>query len=162
MKKMVTVLLVVIMVLSLSACSKVADKIAEKGAEALVEKATGAEVDISKDGTEIKIDGGNIQAGDDLKWPGDAMGNLPEPKGKVTFVMVDDATKGGTIAMSGMELEDAKQYVEKLKEMGFKGGMSFQDEDGVFFGGTNDKGEQANFSYNIGAKECSIIYTSGK
>ena len=161
-KNIVAVLLVVIMVLSLCACGKIADKVAEKSVEKLVEKATGAEVDISDDGAEIKVDGASIQSGEDLKWPKDAMGELPEPKAKITFVMMDDATKGGTVALSAMEAADAKAYAEKLKEMGFKDGISIQDEDGVFFGGTRDKGDQVNFSYNIDAKECTIIYGSGK
>lgn len=157
-RQLISVLLIILMVLSVSSCSKVADKIAEKGVEAVMENATGADVDISKDGTEIKVDGGSIQAGDDLKWPKDAMGELPEPKGKITFVMVDEGKKGGTIALSDMEKEEAQKYIEKLKEMGFKDGMSMQDEEGYYFGGTKENGETVNFSYNIDAKESSLIF----
>lgn len=162
MKKAVVVVLVVIMVLSLCACSKVADKIAEEGVEKLVENATGADVEISNDGAKIEVNGASIQSGEDLKWPADAMGKLPEPKGKITVVMIDDATKGGTVVLSEMEPDEGKQYAEKLKEMGFKDGMSIEDADGIFFGGTNEAGEQVNFSYNIDAKEGTIIYASGK
>jgi len=161
-RRAVSVLLIILMVLSAGACSKIADKIAEKGVEAVMEKATGADVDISKDGTEVKVNGGNIQAGDDLKWPKDAMGELPEPKGKITFVMLDEGKKGGTIALSDMEEKEAQKYIEKLKEMGFKDGMSTQDEEGYYFGGTRENGETVNFTYNIDAKECSLIFGIGQ
>jgi hypothetical protein len=161
-RKMISALLLVVMLLSISACSKIVDKVAEKGVEKLVENTTGAEVDINKDGTTIEANGGSVQAGEDLKWPEDAMGELPAPKAKITFIMVDDASKGGTVAFTELELDDARKYIDKLKEMGYKDGMNVEDSDGVFFGGTTDKGSQVNFTYNLSNKEGSMTYATGK
>lgn len=161
-RKMLGILLVVVLVLSFSGCSKITEKIAEKGMEKLVENATGAEVDISKDGAKIEVDGGSIQSGDNLKWPKDAMGDLPEPKAKVTFIMAGEAGKGGSVTISEFDEDDAKKYVEKLKDMGFKEVLNIQDSESIVFGGTSDNGAQVNFAYSPDSKEATITYGLGQ
>lgn len=162
MKKVLIVLIVIVMVLSLCSCSKITEKIAEKGMEKLVESATGAEVDITKDGAEIKVEGGSIQSGDDLKWPKDAMGDLPEPKAKVTFIMAADGGKGGSVNISDFDEDDAKKYIEKLKEMGFKEVLNLHDSESIVFGGTKEDGAQVNFGYSPDSKEGTITYGLGQ
>ena len=161
-RKLISVLLMVVILFSLSACGKITEKIAEKGIEKLVEDKTGAEVDITKDGATINVDGGSIQSGEDLDWPKDAMGELPEPKAKVTFIMVNEANKGGSVTIADFDEDKAKQYVEKLKDMGFKEVMKMEDSESIAFVGTSDKGEQVNFSYSIESKEGVIIYGLGQ
>lgn len=157
--RIMAVFLIVTIMFSLCSCGKIEEKIAEKSVEKLVENATGANVDITKDGGKIEVNGETMEAGENLPWPEEAMGELPKPKAKVTFVMAGDASKGGTVAVSELELNDAKQYAEKLKEMGFKNGMNLEDSDGIIFSGTTDKGEQVNFVYNLSAKEGTVAYS---
>lgn len=157
-KKIISILVIVVMVFSFSACSKITEKIAEKGIEKLVESKTGADVDITKDGATINVDGGSMQSGEDLDWPKDAMGELPEPKAKVTFIMVNEKDKGGSVTFSDFDEDKAKQYIESLKDMGFEEVMKMEDTESILFVGTSDKGEQINFSYDIEAEEGVIIY----
>lgn len=145
--------------LSLTGCGRVQDKIAEKATEGIVEKATGGQVDITKDGVKVQKDGANFEAGKDLKWPKEAMGDLPEPKAKITAVLNAEGGKGGTVAYNGMSLEDAKAYAAKLKELGYKGGLSISDADLVSHNGTNSSDASVMFTYNIGPNEGGITYT---
>ncbi|MFZ7102921.1 MAG: hypothetical protein ACOWWO_09710 [Peptococcaceae bacterium] len=156
--KPVVALLIIALVFSLSACSKIEDKIAEKGLETIVEKTTGNKVDISKDGGKIQVDGNTYEAGEDLTWPQEAMGELPEPKGKITYVMKNDAGKGGIVAVAEYKIADAREYVAKLRELGFKDGMDMEDSDGIMFVGKTEQGASVNFSYNSSAQEASIAY----
>jgi hypothetical protein len=161
-KKNISILLIVVMVLSFSACGKITEKIAEKGIEKLIEDKTGAEVDINKDGASISVDGGSMQTGEDLDWPKEAMGELPEPKAKVTFMMLNDENKGGSVTLTDFDEDKAKKYVEDLKDLGFTEVMNMADAESIVFVGTSDKGEQINFSYDIESKEGVIIYGLGQ
>lgn len=164
-KKNLLILGMVLTLVFLTACgavkNKIADKVTEKAVEKAIEKSTGGKVDINKDGGKITTDKGTYEAGDDLKWPADKMGDLPEPKGKITAVMSDAATKGCSIAYSDMEFEDAKKYVEALKKQGYDNGMEAVDADGVIFGGKKADGAGVNFTYNKTGKDGVIAYTPG-
>ncbi|HYE83236.1 MAG TPA: hypothetical protein VEG39_13855 [Clostridia bacterium] len=157
--RLVAVLLIATVVFSLCGCRKVEEKIAEKGAEKLIEDALGVDVDISEDGGEIKVDGGAMEAGEDLPWPKEAMGDMPKPEGKITFIMKDDETKGCTVTVSELETDNAKQYVEELKKMGYKETMRTENEDGILFMGGTDKGEIVNFAYNYSDKQGVVAYS---
>jgi hypothetical protein len=143
---------------SLTGCGSMQDKIAEKATEGIAEKAVGGNVDITKDGVKVQKDGVSYEAGKDLKWPKEAMGDLPEPKAKISAVINTDAGKGGSVTCTEMSLEDAKAYVEKLKELGYKDGMSISDMDLISYSGKNGSGASATFMYNISPKEGSIMY----
>lgn len=143
----------------LTGCGSIQDKIAEKVTEEIAEKAVGGNVDITKDGVKVQTDGVNYETGNDLKWPKESMGDLPEPKGKISAVLSDGTTKGGTVAYTGMSLEEAKAYAEKLKEMGYKDGLSISDMDMVSYSGKNSSGASVMFTYNISPKEGAIMYS---
>jgi hypothetical protein len=161
-KKVISVLLIVVMILSFSACGKITEKIAEKGIEKIIEDKTGAEVDITKDGASISVDGGSMQSGEDLDWPKAAMGDLPEPNAKVTFMMLNEENKGGSVTFTDFDEDKAKKYVEDLKDLGFEEVMNMADTESIIFMGTSDKGEQINFSYDLESKEGVIIYGLGQ
>lgn len=161
-RKGISVIFILLLLLSLCACGRITEKIAEAGVEKLVKSATGADVDINKDGAKIEVGGGSIQSGDDLSWPGDAMGGLPEPKAKVNFIMTAKEGKGGSVTISDFDEKEAKKYVEKLKEMGFKEVMNIQDSESIVFGGTSENGTQVNFTYRPDSKEATITYGRGQ
>jgi len=156
--RFMALLLIVGLFFSLTACGKVSEKIAEKGVEKLVENQTGAKVDITKDGAKIQSEGQTMQVGEKLAWPKDAMGEVPEPKAQVTFVMNAGDKKGCTVAVSGLSNDDAKSYIAKLKEMGYKEIMTMQDKDAMMFAGEKDK-VNVTFTYNISSKEAQISNT---
>ena len=67
--RLVAVLLIAAMVFSLCACRKVEEKITEESAEKLLEEALGTDVDITEDGSKIKVDGKSVESGENLPWP---------------------------------------------------------------------------------------------
>lgn len=144
----------------LTGCGSIQDKVAEKTTEAIAEKAVGGNVDITKDGVKVEKDGVNFETGTDLKWPKDAMGDLPELNAKIDSILNDQNGKGGTVVYSGISLEDAKAYVEKLKELGYKDGLSISDADLLSYSGQSNSGASVAFMYSISPKEGSIMYKS--
>lgn len=158
-KKSLLFLALALTMVFISSCGAVKDKLAENAIEGAIKKATGAEVDIKGDTTTIKSADGTFQAGDALKWPKEKMGDLPEPKAKITTVMSDDKTKGCTIAYSSMGLDDAKKYIENLLKLGYKDGLSSTDKDAILHSGQKADGSTVFFTYNITSKEGAIVYT---
>jgi len=156
--RLVVVLLIAAMVFSLCACRKVEEKIAEKGAEKLLEEALGVDVDITKDGGKIKVDGGTMESGENLPWPKEAMGDLPKPEGKITFVMEDEKAKSCTATIAELEPDDAAKYINMLKEMCPEGGNLSEDIGLTVFSGDTDKDTSIHFQYSPDDKEGLIAY----
>jgi hypothetical protein len=154
----VIIILLIAMGFSLSGCGKVAEKAAEKAMEKVMEQATGGKVDLSKDGGKLEIDGQTVSFGEDLSWPKDSMGDLPQPKGKVTAVM---SQSDGTVVVIS-EFEDGKGYVEKLKSMGYEDLMSMQDATTLIYVGkkglSSEKSATVQVTYDFEGKEGSITY----
>lgn len=159
-------LLLVVCILSLSSCGKAKEKITEKAseklAESVIEMASDEITDIQNNGEDelvIDTEAGEIAAGDDIEWPNDLMGDLPVPEAKVTFVMPND--KGGaTVNLDEMSREDADAYGEKIRELGYTGGMNLIEEDTLMVGGKNEEGATVNFMYNATAEEAVLNYSS--
>jgi len=156
--RVVVVLLVVIMTFSLCACKKVEEKIAEKTAEMFLEEALGADVDITKDGGKVKVDGMTVEAGENLPWPKEVMGDLPKPEGKVTMVMEDEEHNSCTVGIAKFEPDDAEKYINMLKEMCIDGGNLYEETGVVAFSGYTVKGALINFQYNYHNKEAYISH----
>ena len=115
-------------------------------------------MDITKDGITVQKDGASIQSGNDLKWPKSSMGDLSEPKGKIIGILNGNTTGGGTVVLSEMSLDDAKAYVEKLKDLGYKEISSFSDASSLLYGGKNIGGATVVMTYNGTSKEGTIQY----
>ncbi|WP_372998834.1 hypothetical protein [Lutispora sp.] len=156
--RVTVVLLVIVMTFSLCACRKVEEKIAEKSAEKLLEKAMGVDVDITKDGGKVKVDGGVMEVGENLPWPKEAMGDLPKPEGKIKFVMEDEKAKNCTVTIAEFEPDDAAKYINKLKEMCIEGGNLSEDVGLTIFRGDTHKNASIYLHYSPDDKEGIIIY----
>ncbi|HEY8911256.1 MAG TPA: DUF6591 domain-containing protein [Desulfosporosinus sp.] len=160
MKKLhlgVFILTAAILVL-LTGCGTIQHKVSEKVSEGIVEKAVGGKVDITKDGVKVQKDGTSIESGSDLKWPKSTLGDLPEPKAKIVEIINGAVTVGCTVVFSEMSLDEAKAYVDKLKDLGYKDGLIFSDNDGLSYAGKNSSGASAMITYNASPKEGTIGY----
>lgn len=152
------IILSTVVIFSLIGCGSIQDKIAEKTSEKAASKAVGGNVDITKDGVKVQKDGVNYETGKDLKWPKESMGDIPEPKAKISAVLNANSSKGGSVVCSGMSLEDAKDYTEKLKSLGYKDGASVSETDVLSYSGKNSSEASVSFMYNISSKEGTIVY----
>ncbi|NLI93092.1 MAG: hypothetical protein GX434_13160 [Peptococcaceae bacterium] len=151
-------IVIMIVILSLTGCGTVQDKVSEKVGEKIAGDAIGGSVDITKDGLKAEKDGVSYQTGDDLKWSKEAMGNIPEPKAKISGVS-NAQGEGGSVTYSEMSLEEAKAYEEKLIDLGYtEDGRSVADNDMMGYSGKNSSGDSVIFTYNIGSKDGSIYY----
>ncbi len=156
--RLVAVLLIAAMVFSLCACRKVEEKITEESAEKLLEEALGTDVDITEDGSKIKVDGKSVESGENLPWPKEAMGDLPKPEGRITFVTEDEKAKSCTVAIEELEPDDAAKYVNILKEMCLEGGKLLDDMGLIIISGDTDKGASVHFQYIKDDKEGLVGY----
>lgn len=159
MKKVIVVLIIVlILCVFVSGCRKsIGDRIAEN----VLENNTDADVDISGDGKNVTIetDEGTISTGEDMKWPGDAMGNLPEPDAAI-IGFVDNGDQGCSVAFGEMSKADAEKYVEFLKDLGYtENPMSMSDDNSIFYMGSAQDGAMATLTYTIETGEGMIAYT---
>lgn len=105
--------------------------------------------------------GESLNYGENLKWPKEFMGNLPEPNAKITTVLKDENKAQCTVAFNGMSPEEAKNYTNKIKELGYKAEVEVSDADGIMLSGTAQDGSQACFTYNMSNKEGTIFYSKG-
>ncbi|MDR7869320.1 MAG: hypothetical protein RIN55_00575 [Tissierellaceae bacterium] len=132
------VFLVVIISLFMTGCKK---KIEEKITEKIIE-------DVST----IKTDRGETKMGEDLKWPGDKMGDLPELKANINMVIEDkDKEKDINLSMvyfDNMKESDAQKYVELIKDLNYESVFETSSDDGFMFSGNNDDGAEVIFSYS--------------
>jgi len=100
----------------------------------------------------------SIEIGEELKWPKELMGNLPEPTGKVTAVMSDETSKQCTVTFGEMSKEDAGEYVKMVEELGYSGGLKVSDSDLISISGDDATGARVDFLYNVSPKEGIITF----
>lgn len=151
-------LFIFILVFSLTGCGKVVEKASQKAIEKAVEEAVGGEVSIQEDGIKIESKDGTFESGGDLKWPADAMGDLPIPKANVTGIIKDNSNKGCTVSLTDFSIEDANAYLEKLKSLGYEDGFTMEDKEMMMYSGSKDDGSAITFAYNNVPKEGTIFY----
>lgn len=147
MKVKLFVILILIFSLLLTACSK--KKIEEKIFEKIVEEVSGGEVDIdtSKDTTTITTSEGSSQIGSDLKWPKDKMDPLPEIKANIVGIFEDKQNKSYTVTFDSLKLQDAKDYVLKLKDLGYTEGWESESANSLTFAGYREDMTETMFIY---------------
>ncbi|MHB1151402.1 MAG: lipoprotein [Eubacteriales bacterium] len=100
----------------------------------------------------------NPEADNSLHWPIDYMGDLPELNGKIDYVVTSDENKSAAVTITGVESEDAVNYLSEIKNLDYSGtDMSTPEE--LFFAGTNAQNDEISFNYNFESKEAFIIFT---
>lgn len=162
LKKNISRLLVVVMVFSLMAvvtsCGKVKEKIGEKIAEEATEKLLGENVEINNDGFEIKgEDGESFQVGEELDWPEDSMGDIPEFKGSIISSYSDDQTC--TVILEDVDSDDVEDYIDELKDMDFEDGLEANNDEMIMYSGTReDEADTITVTFSKTEKGITIIY----
>ena len=131
----IVILALVLALVMLCACSPT--KIIENAIKKEIEQ----EVKIDKDEDTIIMQGKDgdslmIASGDDLKWPADKMGTLPELKGKITNVVAGE--KGCNVMLDDVVRADLDAYIQKLKDMNLSDAYGTTGETVVTYGGTDD------------------------
>lgn len=158
MKRKIFILFILLTIIISSLTTGCKKKIEEKIAEKIIEGTTGAKVDINKDTTTIKTEQGETKIGENLKWPKDKMGNLPEVKANINMVMEDKEATLGMIYFSDMKKGDAEKYIEAIKELKYESVFETSSDDGFMYSGKDEDGSEVVFSYsNDGAG--SLSYT---
>lgn len=112
----------------------------------------------SDDGENIEIitDDATFVTNDNLVWPAEYMGGIPELEGKISYVASSE--DGANVAFKDIAKQQAEAYAEKLKSMGYEG-MNMTDEEGGYFMGTNKQGDVVNFSFTVSGGEATVAYT---
>lgn len=138
------IILIATLATLMTGCKK---KIEEKIAEKIIEDATGGKVDISKDITTIKTEQGETKVGENLKWPKDKVGNLPELK--ANFVMISEDIEKTLIFLSfdSLKKDVAEKYVESIKKLNYKTEFETSSSDGFMFSGKDEDGSEVIFSF---------------
>ena len=145
--KMVVLTLILMMIISMSACAKKAgEKIAESIMENAIE-AEGMDADVDVDGDEVTIqtEDGEITINQDDKWPDNAPDNVPEfKKGSLVTTM----NMGGQVTLV-YDVDDesvVQDYVATVKSTGFET-TNETEMDGVIFYMAQKDGVQLTVTY---------------
>lgn len=158
MKKGIVILVIALILgLCVSGCRK---SVGDRIAEGIAEDMTGADVDVSGDGKNVTVETeeGTFSAGEDIDWPGDAMGNLPKPDAAIIGV-VDNGDQGCSVAFGEMSRADAEQYIESIKTLGYtESSMNMADDESIFYMGSTQDGTMATLTYTIETEEGMIVY----
>lgn len=149
MKFKIFIILIVILSIFITGCT---NKVEEKIAEKILEDATDGTVDISNDIATIKTGNTETRMGENLKWPKDIMGELPELKANINMIMEDyDKERDisiGIVYFDNLKSDDAENYVEAIKELKYEAVFETSSEEGFFYSGNDESGSEVYFEYN--------------
>ncbi len=140
----ISIILIVILATLTTGCKK---KIEDKIAEKIIEDATGGKVDINKDTATIKTEQGETKVGDNLKWPKDKMGNLPELKANIIMLTEDKDKTLVFLSFDSLKKDVAEKYVESIKELKYESVFETASGDGFMYSGKDEDGSEVVFSY---------------
>lgn len=152
MKRKLTLIFILILVILAATTVGCKKKIEDKISEKFVEQMTGANVDINKDTTTISTEQGETKVGENLEWPEDKMGSIPEIKASIIMIAEDKENNTIMIYFDGFKREDAEEYMEGIKELYRESTFESSGSDGIMYSGKNEDGAEVLFShYNDGA-----------
>ncbi|MCL2517864.1 MAG: hypothetical protein FWF15_04815 [Oscillospiraceae bacterium] len=122
MKKILTILLVLTMIFTFSACS----------VSGIVKGLTGGALDV----------------GSNMKWPKDKMGSVPELKGaKINSIL--NLNEGTSLVFTDLSTKDAEAYYKKLKDVSKDISIMGKDENNkIWFTGYINNAEVVFFCYD--------------
>ncbi|PKM94479.1 MAG: hypothetical protein CVU84_10455 [Firmicutes bacterium HGW-Firmicutes-1] len=155
--KILVVVLIISMLLMATSCGKIKDKIGEKFTEKVTEKVLGEDVEINGDGFKVNGEDGSFETGEDLDWPEDVMGDLPEFKGNITTLWKDE--KSCSIVFADGDEDDVKDYAEELEDIDFEDGIETDQDDIFMFSGTREsEGDTITITYSGTDDTVTIFY----
>lgn len=158
MKRVLTILLIVVMVLVLVSCGKARQNAQEQAIENMIENIMEAgnedvDVDIDSDGESISItsDEGNVTIDSDddgISWPGDKLpNNVPQPKG-VKVISVIDVGEGVYIVFEGVTTKIAEDYEKAMSSNGWEVNFTYDEEGAHTTMATNSSDEMLQFFWD--------------
>lgn len=154
MKKLVVILAVLMAAaLLFSGCAKMLGNAMEKAVEKAIEKDSGSKVDISSDDGSVSVkgeDGSTLQAGENVKWPGNTPADVPELK-KASFTLVSSDKENFMIAFEKTEQGTIENYIADLVKAGFEETSTFKSDTGIMNTYTKNK-LQVGVSYSTDDK----------
>lgn len=154
LRKVILILLVAALLFSVGACGakkKLNEKVAEKITEGIIEKATGGDAKVNIDEGKITVKGENDEeySFGGGEWPKSQAADLfPQfNKGKIISVMESDEMV--MVILEEVEEKDFEEYVEKLKDTGFKNDMTeiSSGDDRGFYANAGE-GKDVNLAYS--------------
>lgn len=150
MKKFLTGMLALLLVLSLAGCGA-KEKLAEKGAEKIFETA-GVDADIDGDKVVIKGEDGQELSIGGGEWPtSDLAKNIPEFKGgKIVSVM--EANDSLFIMIEDISDEDFTAYLEEIKETFTEETYEMNTDTGMMYSAGNGEGTGVMLTYEKDAR----------
>jgi hypothetical protein len=115
-------------------------------------------IQIDEDGNvKIKGEDGDIEIGK-TEWDGQKMYGLSSPDAKLdSYINVNDSFM---YTFSEMKEDDAKKYIEKIKEAGFTYSTVIMND--YSFTGTNKDGKTVSFTYDKESRGGTIIAAQGE
>lgn len=160
MKRIFTLCLILLLIISLAGCKSPSEVAAEKITEKILGDASGGKIDVDGEKVTIKADDGTEVSFGGNEWPVDKLGkDIPKLDGKVTYVANSEAMC--MIVVEDIEASKFEAYLEKIKNAGYsQNETSYADSSTKTYIATNDDNIVFQLSYLIDSKEVSI--TVGK
>lgn len=149
-------LLLTVLLFSLGCGDTIKENITEKA----IEKITDGQVDIdTKDGeVSVGTDDGGLKVGEDLEWPKESMGSLPEPDASIMSIadlQEDDST---TVILEFNEKDGGDDYMQKLQDQGYIQQSFTKSEMGTMYMAAKDDNTLVALSYDGVENTGSIMF----
>ena len=151
MKKWIMYVLIMVLIFSLTACSK----------------PTTSESGTTPDATQVEVQTeAQAESAENAVWPSERMGTLTEPQCKIVSVTQYEADsmagKLTIVAYAEMSQETAIKFLESLTTLGFADGVSLSGEEKIIFSGTANDQSTVNFDYDVKTKMGNISFAPPK
>lgn len=162
-KKILLILIVLIVsVLSMGCMNKIEEKIGTSIGEKIVEKTTGQEIDVDTDEQSVtmKSEGMTVQSGENLDWPSDKMGNLPDPGGNIISIAeIEEGNSTRVMTEFGEDEEvDVKEYIKQVEDLGYVEGSINESDIAYLYIGYKEESTRVGIDYMAMFNTISVWY----
>ena len=142
-KHMLLMLSILIVSVLLVGCSGTKDKVPEK--------TVGADVKIDAKDNTISIENSDmsLKASDNMQWPADKMAPLPKPDAAIKTVMEYPEEKTMVVNIEFNKPELVKEYIQKVKDLGYIENSMDDKEDLLEFIGYKEDNTEVMVSYLV-------------
>lgn len=142
-KNMLLMISILIVSVLLVGCSSTKDKVPQKTA--------GTDTTIETKDNSIMIENSDIslKSSDNLQWPADKMAPLPKPDAAIETVMEYPEEKTMVVHIEFDKPELAKEYIQKVKDLGYIENSMDDKEDMLEFIGYNKDNSEVRINYLV-------------
>lgn len=145
-KHMLVMISILIVSVLLVGCSSSKDKVPQK--------TEGADVTIETKDNSIVNENSDIslKASDNMQWPADKMAPLPKPDAAIKTVMEYPEEKTMVVNIEFNKPESAREYIQKVKDLGYIENSMDDKEDLLEFIGYNKDNSEVMINYLVMSK----------